>query len=208
MTDKLSKPTVEEGRMPRRLSPEARRAEIIATARALIAQEGYRSLSLREVARRCDMSAPGLMHHFADMPSLLDAVLASRDDDDISHIMGAAPEDATFDDVVDAAFAFYADDPEVPSFDALEAEAIDPTHPAHAYFVDRDERVYRAMRPIIDRHFQNPDQAYVLLRVVVDGLRLRRMRDPENYSLRDGWYEVRDAVYAASPPRQVVAFES
>ena len=187
--------------MSRRLSPEARRAEIVKTARKLIAQEGYRSLSLREVARRCDMSAPGLMHHFPDMPSLLQAVLESRDEDDIAHILAAVPEAPSFEDVVEAAFTYYADDPEVAGFDALEAEAIDPSHPAHAYFVDRDDRVYQAMQPIIERQFDNPDRALTLLRVVMDGLRLRRMRDPENFSMRDGWLAVRDAVYAATPPR-------
>src|SRR5262245_50829224 len=133
MTDRLSSTRPRGHRMPRRLTPEARRAEIITTARELITQEGYRSLSLREVARRCGMSAPGLMHHFADMPSLLSAVLESRDDADLAHITASVPAEATFDDVVEAAVAYYADDPSVGSFDALEAEAIDPSHPAHGY---------------------------------------------------------------------------
>lgn len=186
--------------MPRRLSPEARRAEIISTARDLIAQEGYRSLSLREVARRCGMSAPGLMHHFPDMPTLLEAVLEDRDLGDMTSISQSLPADATFDDVVDAAFSYYADDAGARSFDALEAEAIDPNHPAHRYFIDRDDRVFETMRPIIERQFEDPDRVFILLRLMADGIRLRRMRDPDGFDMREEWSTVRDALYAASPP--------
>ena len=191
--------------MPRRLTPEARRAEIVATARDLIARDGYRSLSLREVARRCGMSAPGLMHHFPDMPSLLSAVLESRDVADMASISASLPADATFDDVVDGAVAYYAGDAGAQSFDALEAEAIDPSHPAHQFFVDRDDRVFEIMRPIIDRQFEDPDRAFTLLRAVVDGLRLRRMRDPQGFDMKAEWHALRDAVYAASPPRAKAA---
>jgi AcrR family transcriptional regulator len=191
--------------MQRRLSPEARRAEIIATAHDLIAEEGYRSLSLREVARRCGMSAPGLMHHFPDMPSLLEAVLEARDLSDMASITGTLAADATFDDVVDAALTYYANETGVRSFDALEAEAIDPKHPAHRYFIDRDELVFEAVRPVIEREFEDPERVTALLRLLADGMRLRHMRDPEGYSMRAQWDTVRDALYAVSPLRDASA---
>lgn len=191
--------------MQRRLSPQARRAEIIATAHDLIAEEGYRSLSLREVARRCGMSAPGLMHHFPDMPSLLEAVLEARDLSDMASITGTLAADATFDDVVDAALTYYANETGVRSFDALEAEAIDPKHPAHRYFIDRDELVFEAVRPVIEREFEDPERVTALLRLLADGMRLRHMRDPEGYSMRAQWDTVRDALYAVSPLRDASA---
>jgi AcrR family transcriptional regulator len=183
--------------MARRLTPDARRAEIIQTATELISTEGYRALSLREVARRCGMSAPGLMHYFADMPSLLNAVLAHRDEVDVAAIVAEQAESATLDDVVAAAFDYYqrAGDATL-RFDALEAEAVDPTHPAHAYYLERDELSFAQMRPFIEREFEDPDQAAALLRVVFDGIRFRRLRDPENVDLLQEWLRVREQVLA------------
>jgi AcrR family transcriptional regulator len=192
--------------MARRLSPDARRAEIIRTATELISTEGYRALSLREVARRCGMSAPGLMHYFADMPSLLSAVLALRDEVDIAAIIGAQGESATLDDVVTAAFDYYqrAGDATL-RFDALEAEAVDPTHPAHAYYLDRDERSFAQLKHLIEREFENPVEAFALIRVVFDGIRFRRLRDPENVDLMQEWLRVREPVLASLQRKSVGA---
>jgi len=192
--------------MARRLTPDARRAEIIQTATELIGTEGYRALSLREVARRCGMSAPGLMHYFADMPSLLTAVLAHRDEVDIAAIVEDQLESATLDDIVAAAFDYYqrAGDATL-RFDALEAEAVDPTHPAHAYYLERDERSFAQMRPVIEREFDEPDQAFALLRVVFDGIRFRRLRDPERVDLLQEWRRVREPVLASLGRKRVAA---
>ena len=192
--------------MARRLSPDARRAEIIQTATQLISTDGYRALSLREVARRCGMSAPGLMHYFADMPSLLSAVLALRDEVDIAAIIGAQGESATLDDVVTAAFDYYqrAGDATL-RFDALEAEAVDPTHPAHAYYLDRDERSFAELKHVIEREFENPVEAFALIRVVFDGIRFRRLRDPENVDLMQEWLRVRETVLASLQRKSVAA---
>jgi AcrR family transcriptional regulator len=184
--------------MARRLTPDARRAEIIQTATELIGTEGYRALSLREVARRCGMSAPGLMHYFADMPSLLTAVLAHRDEVDLAAIIETQAESGTLDDVVAAAFDYYRRAGEATlRFDALEAEAVDPTHPAHAYYLERDERSFAQMRPVIEREFDDPDQAFAVLRVVFDGIRFRRLRDPDNVDLMQEWLRIREPVLAS-----------
>lgn len=181
--------------MARRLSPEARRAEIIEVADGLIAAEGYRSLSLREVARRCEMSAPGLMHHFADMESLLHAVLEHRDEIDVAAIVASQPTAARMEDVIEAALLYYERAGEATRrYDALEAEAVDPTHPAHAYYLQRDARTFALIRPFVEREFEDVDRVTALLRVVFDGLRFRQLRDPEHIDLRKEWHAVRDVV--------------
>jgi hypothetical protein len=139
------------------------------------------------------------------MPSLLEAVLEARDLSDMASITGTLAADATFDDVVDAALTYYANETGVRSFDALEAEAIDPKHPAHRYFIDRDELVFEAVRPVIEREFEDPERVTALLRLLADGMRLRHMRDPEGYSMRAQWDTVRDALYAVSPLRDASA---
>jgi AcrR family transcriptional regulator len=182
----------------RRLSPEARRAEIIDIAQAVIAEEGYRSLSLREVARRCGMSAPGLMHYFPDLPSLLDAVLAHRDEVDLAQL--APDDDASLIELLDAGVDYYAERAEeTRRFDALEAEALDPSHPAHAYFATRDDRTYARLRPIIERQYDRPDDVLRLVRLLFDGMRLALLRDPEHADIRKTWASVRPLVVGALP---------
>lgn len=183
--------------MARRLSPEARRAEIIAVARAVIAEEGYRALSLREVAHRCGMSAPGLMHYFRDMPSLLAAVLDARDAEEFELFSPQPGSASGVLDIIDSGFEYYsARGPEVAHFDALETEALDPGHPAHDYFVARSERTLAKLRPFVEREFADPEAVIRLLRVVIVGMRLRALRDPEHESMLAQWRAVRDLLDA------------
>lgn len=181
--------------MARRLSPEARRAEIIEVAHGLILENGYRDLSLREVARRCGMSAPGLMHYFPDMPTLLEAVLAHRDEIDIAAINDGASYSPHFTDFIDAATRYYADRAEEMSrFDALEVEALDPLHPAHAWFATRNERNLELVRPAVEREFENPDRVVQLIRYLIDGIRLSWMRNPENRDFESGLRSLQDLL--------------
>ncbi|MFD4423203.1 TetR/AcrR family transcriptional regulator, partial [Agromyces sp. NPDC058484] len=156
--------------MARRLTPEARRAEIIEVTQSAIASDGYRGLSLREIARRCGMSAPGLMHYFSDMPTLLEAVLDHRDEVDLAAILDDDGFDMPLLEMLDTSREYYAARPaEARSFDLLEAEALDPGHPAHDYFVTRNERTFERIRPQIEREFENGDEVARVLRLLLDG---------------------------------------
>ena len=166
--------------MARRLSVEARRQEIVETAQALIVRKGYRDLSLREVARECGMSAPGLIHHFPTMESLLVAVLEHRDETDIAAISAGDPAELSLEAMIDAAIDYYAARPDDQrTFDALETEALDPSHPAHEWFVRRNAQVIEALRPSLEREFADPDTAMRMFRYLLDGMRLNRNRNPD-----------------------------
>src|SRR3954447_14260367 len=64
----------------------ATRAEIVEQATALFGEVGYRSASLREIASRCGISHPGLLHHFASKEALLQAVLQRREEVDAARV--------------------------------------------------------------------------------------------------------------------------
>jgi AcrR family transcriptional regulator len=158
---------------------EARRKEIVSTAQDLIVRKGYRDLSLREVARECGMSAPGLIHHFPTLDSLLEAVLEHRDETDIAAITVGDP-DRTLAEVIDSAISYYAERPDDQrTFDALETEALDPQHPAHEWFVKRNDQVTESLRPLLEKEFADPETALRLLRYLLDGMRLNRSRNPD-----------------------------
>ncbi len=170
-----------EGRdVARRLSAEARKKEIVSTAQELIVRKGYRDLSLREVARECGMSAPGLMHHFPTLESLLEAVLEHRDESDLAAIGAGDPAELSLADVIDSAVTYYAERPDDQrTFDALEAEALDPHHPAHQWFVKRNHDVVERLRPLLEKEFADPETALRLLRYLLDGMRLNRALNPD-----------------------------
>ncbi|GAA4557895.1 TetR/AcrR family transcriptional regulator [Planotetraspora kaengkrachanensis] len=116
----------------------AKRREIIDRAMASFGEVGYRGASLREIAARCGISHPGLLHHFPTKESLLLAVLRHRDEADgrwlaadeatgleaLRRLVGLVALNATRRGIVEL-------------FAVLSAEATSATHPAHDYFVDR-----------------------------------------------------------------------
>lgn len=116
----------------------AKRREIIDQAMAMFGEVGYRGASLREIAARCGISHPGLLHHFPTKESLLLAVLAHRDEVDIAW---AGLDDAdgvtTLRRMVDLVELNAGRRNIVELYAVLSAEATSADHPAHAFFVDR-----------------------------------------------------------------------
>jgi AcrR family transcriptional regulator len=119
----------------------AKRREIIDRAMTLFGEVGYRGASLREIAARCGISHPGLLHHFPTKESLLLAVLKHRDEVDGQWL---STDDATGMEalrrLVDLVSLNATRRGIVELFAVLSAEATSATHPAHDYFVER----YRA----------------------------------------------------------------
>lgn len=182
--------------MAERLEPEVRRERIILATLALMAEEGYRGLSLRQVARHCDMTAPGLMHHFPDLPTLLMAVLDyrdSRDRDATADPLSADPR-AMCDRVIEGMIARPAD---AQLFAMLEAEAIDPAHPAHDYFRDRADRLVRELSPYFAPQYRDPEALVRRIIAIWDGVQLQYLRDRDAFDLRGHWKAIADPLFAA-----------
>jgi AcrR family transcriptional regulator len=187
----------------RRLTPEARRAEIIERTHEMIAQQGGEGLSLREVARWCGMSAPGMLHHFDGLPDLLDAVLtarAVRERAAYAEAIDALGEDAVLRDLADATVRISAANAdENRNFDRLEMLALaDTTHPAYEFYRNgSDLRSLRRMAlTLAEREYENPAAAVTVLGLVAEGLRLRWLRSETKPDYQADWNAVRDTVFA------------
>jgi AcrR family transcriptional regulator len=164
----------------------AKRREIIDQAVALFGEVGYRGASLREIAARCGISHPGLLHHFPTKESLLLAVLAHRDEidgewlsidrttgmDKLRRLVDLVALNATRRGIVEL-------------FAVLSTEATSPDHPAHAFFVERYRNAVDAaeltyvqvreeggLRPGID-----PGAAARQLIALMDGLQVQWLLD-------------------------------
>ena len=164
----------------------AKRREIIDQAMALFGEVGYRGASLREIAARCGISPPGLLHHFPTKESLLLAVLEHRDEVDIAWV-GLDQTDGvvTLRRLVELVELNAGRRNIVELYAVLSAEATSAEHPAHAFFVERYQTsvgaavaAYRQagdageLRPEVD-----PEIAGRQLIALMDGMQVQWLLD-------------------------------
>jgi AcrR family transcriptional regulator len=127
----------------------ARRREILDQAMALFGEAGYRGASLREIATRCGLSHPGLLHHFPTKETLLLAVLERRDEADAELLSGRSGL-AVLRGLVGLTELNATRPGMVELFTVLSAEATAAGHPAHAYFAQR----YQATVGVIELAYE------------------------------------------------------
>ncbi|MER7250451.1 helix-turn-helix domain-containing protein [Kribbella sp. NPDC000426] len=117
----------------------AKREEILRAALEVIARHGYRKTSTRELAAAVGLSEAGLLHYFGTKEQLFEAVLRARDEADRSRFVDVP-------DSIGLLAAAVRHNGSVPGlvelYSTFSAEAGDPEHKSHDYFVDR----YAAIR--------------------------------------------------------------
>jgi len=159
----------------------AKREEILERALEVIAREGYRGASVKEIADAVGLSQAGLLHYFDSKEELFVAILRKRDELDGIRV-GA---DTSLDDARDGFLRVIRHNTEVPGlvelFSRMAVEAGDPRHPAHAYFRER----HAALRAELLAHAaqirttppMDPDSLVRIIQAVADGLQLQWMLD-------------------------------
>lgn len=183
--------------MSRRLDAPTRRAEIIETTYRMIAEDGPGGLSLRAVARRCGMSAPGLMHHFPTLAELIHEVVAVRERvgrDLVARIVVDADESFTAVTLADMLVRHYYSEnvEETRNFDMLEAESYTVGHPAHGAYSTSSFGPLPITRRLAERDFEDPEAFLTVLGLLADGLRARWLRDLQTIDRWEEWVSVRD----------------
>lgn len=178
---------------------DERRQHILDIALSIIDERGHQGLTMRGLARECGMSAPGLMHYFPDMPTLVVAVVDYRDQRDAELFDVAGPglgvTRALLDGVVDNIIAR----PKAAElFAIVEAQAIDPRHPGHTYFKERADRIVEEFVPIIAFEYVEAEELMRQLISIIDGLQLNWLREPEAFDLRERWAAIADPLLAAA----------
>jgi len=115
----------------------AKREEILRAALEVIARHGYRKTSTRELAAAVGLSEAGLLHYFGSKEKLFEAVLRARDEADVERFEQS--------ELIGKLIAIIRHNRDVPGlvqlYSTFSAEAGDPQHPAHDYFVDRYARL-------------------------------------------------------------------
>lgn len=94
----------------------ANRAAILDAARAVFAESGFGSASVRDVIRRTDLASGTFYNYFPDKESLFRAVLEESAEKVLSRVQAARREAHSLEEFVAAGFreyfSFLADDPE------------------------------------------------------------------------------------------------
>lgn len=104
---------------------------------------------MKDVAERAGISQRGLVHHFANKQELLTAVLARHDQEVAIRVRDTGGVDALL-SFVDVVTSNTARPWIVELYSILSTEAISPTHPAHAHYLQR----YSTFRRYVAQSFE------------------------------------------------------
>lgn len=164
----------------------AKREEILTRALDVIAQEGFRGASVRELADAVGLSQAGLLHYFSSKEELFTEILRKRDEVDSA----AFDIDETHLDALrDGYVRLIRHNADVPGlvdlFSRLAVEAGDTEHPAHAYFLRRGDLVRDALADYVRRQQEagtmtdsvNAEVLARILQAVADGMQLQWLLD-------------------------------
>ena len=169
----------------------AKREEILERALEVIAREGYRGASVRELAEAVGLSQAGLLHYFDSKEELFTEILRKRDEVDMVHYGPIPPADAQALDLRRGYLDVIRHNSDVPGlvqlFSRLSVDAADPEHPAHRYFIERNDNLRRVFAAALaDRQTAghitdriDPQTLSRIFQAVADGLQIQWMLDPE-----------------------------
>jgi AcrR family transcriptional regulator len=156
----------------------AKREEILTKALEVIARHGYRKTSTKELASAVGLSEAGLLHYFGSKEQLFEAVLRARDEADLERLGDRY-------DAVGKLIAIVPHNSDVPGlvqlYSTFSAEAGDPQHGAHEYFVERYQRLRESLADGIRARqtdgtistAADPEKIGTLLIALSDGLQIQ-----------------------------------
>ncbi|WP_067714570.1 TetR/AcrR family transcriptional regulator [Nocardia yamanashiensis] len=177
----------------RRSRGEARREQIIDEALRAFADNGYRGASIAEIAERCGLSQPGLLHYFPSKAALLAAVLEQRDRLDYDRMSAGRPLSGK--DALMRLVQLVEYNEHVPGlvrlFTVLTSEAVTADHPAHEWAVRRYRKFGEYLaQALADGQADGTIRAEVdtvavarQISAMMDGLQLQWLLDPERVDM-------------------------
>lgn len=177
----------------------AKREEILTRALDVIAREGYRGASVKELADAVGLSQAGLLHYFDSKEELFTEILRKRDEldsvgqglgGDLQHGLIAAEGTEPL-DIRSGYLDVIRHNADVPGlvhlFARLSVDAADPEHPAHQFFVTRGESLRGFFAEAVAAKQQtgeitdrvDPETIARLFQAVADGMQLQWMLEPD-----------------------------
>ncbi|GIM95366.1 TetR/AcrR family transcriptional regulator [Paractinoplanes toevensis] len=169
-----------------RLTADVRRRQLVDEATTLIARIGYHRFSIKALAEATGLTRAGVLHHVGSKEQLLLDVLALRDERDNQSLDPELNVRHVLDSIVRRNLA----QPEIVRlYTVLAAEALDPAHPAHAYFAERLRTGTTLLGDMLGDH-----ELAVEVYSFMDGIQLNWLRDPTIDMWRQ-WQRFADALF-------------
>ena len=167
-----------------------RRAEILNAAVELFGTLGYYGTSLQKIADRVGLTKAGVLHYVGSKEGLLTAALDEVYDSETEDILTNMVREPR------PLIADMCRPLQVHMFSTLSAEAIDPNHPAHEYFANRE--LHNADTALNIRWCtpEGVDTRRLLNAgfAMMDGVQLRWLRTP-GQDLNAMWAECEDTLF-------------
>jgi AcrR family transcriptional regulator len=182
-----------------REDPVVRRAQIVDEGIRIIGEKGYNGFTVQALAERCGLSNAGLLHYFESKDRLLLALLDEierREMDAVSPLLAIAfaaleagdqPNDIIY-SALEAMICCYLDRPEIGRFiTVLQAESLDPSHPAHSWFEQVDRETRELFERLISGLCVDPEMKSRQLFALFNGISLQWFRADRQFDIRATW---------------------
>jgi AcrR family transcriptional regulator len=182
-----------------REEPAVRRSQILDEALGLIAERGFNGFTIQQLSSRCGMSNAGLLHYFASKDELLSAVLGEierREAAELTPLVEAIEAKIALGSlpIADVLMFFrqmagrLVKRPNQTRFLlVIQAEAIDPGHPANAYFRSSEAIALGLFERVLATHVDDLQLVARCLHAALTGLAQQWLRSGEAFDLLETW---------------------
>ena len=189
-----------------------RRAQIIDEAIKLIGRLGFRGFTIQGLASQCRLSNAGLLYYFGSKDGVLLALIDEIERREIDVVAPLIP--STTPDAHHEAGAYEAmvqllrliverhrENPEVGRFViVLQAEAMDPAHPAHDWFMARAEEAETMFERTIAPWSNDARNVSRIIHSLIHGLTRRWYDDPAAFDLGEVFERALRALVSRPEP--------
>ncbi|KAB7789134.1 TetR/AcrR family transcriptional regulator [Bifidobacterium cebidarum] len=180
-------------------SADDRRNAIIEATVESFGKLGYYGTSLQRIATEVGLTKAGVLHYVGSKEGLLNLVLGEVYDKETIELMAGMVAEARplIPDMLRRVVAVNAKRPSlVHMFSTLSAEALDPSHPAHAYFAERERQTVSNAQNINWIMPDNVNVEHILQAslAMMDGIQLRWLRSP-GQDLNAMWADCEDVLF-------------
>lgn len=168
-------------------STDKRKLAMLQAAFEAFSRDGFNGASLKSIAATVGVTEAALLHHYKSKAGIMEAVLEFRDEQTTkafaaSVSSGKRPAEAW----IEIVRANQKNRGLVELFSKLSAEATNPKHPAHTYFMRRHFVIQDALMGIFqdlkDSNFlssiQSPSQLALEIGSMLDGLQVAWLMNP------------------------------
>jgi AcrR family transcriptional regulator len=174
----------------------ARREQILDEALKLIGRCGYYGFGISELAQRCQLTKPGLLHHFGSKDKLLIELVEERDRQRRAEIngllapllRGRTPGQLSRDEVLNMFHEIVVRnsvEPELVRFFVV--LAMNQTHPAYDFFMRREARNLKIFSEILEPHVVNPLSSARQFIAMMTGLERQWLFIDQSFDLVAEW---------------------